>query len=411
MSLNSVTGESPDDVRMPVQVVVDERLKTASLCLATGYGSRDDPEGGGGLAHMLEHILMSAPLDGGPSLSESLERLGGYANAETGIEGVRFVAQVLQEHLEDAVAALLEAVLRPRWDERILAQERGAVLRELASLEADPSEDVQDAFLRTLFPGHPLGRPVGGTVQEVTALSLATLDEVHRSRFLRAPRVLAVMTPRPPRLPEQVRTQAGPAAAAPGRESVPQALKPLTPHVPDTVAWPGGFCWVCVGGRSAPAGHADTEAFRVLAAMLGDSPSSLLYQKLRRDESLAYVFQTWHGGYRESGAWRTMIGLEPENGPAAVRAVLSSLEDLAAHGPSDATLEVAVRKSCTQMLQESEIPLEMVRMTARRSMETAGAWSLEEELASLRRVSADDVRRAAGAVLDTLQIAVSPGAA
>ena len=80
--------------RMPVASVVDERLRTTSICLGVAYGARHDPENLGGLAHMLEHLLMAAPVDGKGPLVEYIERLGGNANAETGLEHMLFHAQV-----------------------------------------------------------------------------------------------------------------------------------------------------------------------------------------------------------------------------------------------------------------------------------------------------------------------------
>ena len=48
-----------------------------------------------------------------------------------------------------------------------MPQEKQAVFQELAAADADPSDVVQDAFLAHQFPGHALGRPVGGTRESV----------------------------------------------------------------------------------------------------------------------------------------------------------------------------------------------------------------------------------------------------
>ena len=85
--------------RLPLRTVLDDRLKTTSFCFAVGYGSRDDPAGRGGIAHLLEHLVMSSPLVGGVSFSEYVERRGGQANAQTGMEVMLYHAQV---HADDA---------------------------------------------------------------------------------------------------------------------------------------------------------------------------------------------------------------------------------------------------------------------------------------------------------------------
>ncbi|MFE8956657.1 M16 family metallopeptidase [Streptomyces althioticus] len=392
-------------VDIPVHVIVHEHLRTAALCLGVAYGSRDDPATAGGLAHMLEHVLMSSPRRGTFGVAEQVEWLGGEANAQTGLETMLFTAHVQEQYLNEVLGSLTQAVLRPRWDKAYVEQERGAVQQELAAMQADPSETVQDAFLARLFGAHPLGRPVGGTLPEVSSMSMEQIASVHETVFLPAPMVLCVVAPRPPE-----GLSAGERSLRPRPDNA-HLPEPLAPRERTGVVWPEEFAWVCVGGRAVPAGHPGAAAFQVLSTLLGDSPSSLLYQRLRRDGSLAYMFQSWYRGYAEAGAWRTMIGLEPENGPAAVDVVLGALEELAGAGPKPEQLGAAVRKTTTSLLQESEGPLDLAKLTSSRVIAARGPWSLSGETAALNEVTVDDVRRAAALVLEAPQIEVRPAVA
>ena len=155
------------DGPVPVISMVDERLSTTTICLASKYGSRLDLEGQCGLAHVLEHVLMSAPVGAVPSLSEYVERLGGHANAETGLDRMLFYAQTDPDDAEEIAGLLHQAVLQPRWSEDVLEQEKRSVFQELAMAAADHSDVAQDAFLARFFPGHPMGRPVAGTKADV----------------------------------------------------------------------------------------------------------------------------------------------------------------------------------------------------------------------------------------------------
>jgi predicted Zn-dependent peptidase len=395
-------SDTRDIADIPARVIVHERLRTAAVCLGVAYGSRHDPQESGGLAHMLEHVLMSSPCQGTTGVAERVEWLGGEANAQTGIDTMLFTAHVQEEYLDEVLDSVMEAVLCPRWSEEHVEQERGAVQQELTAMQADPSETVQDAFLRQLFPGHPLGRPVGGSLVEVGRMSAERIASVHRSVLLGVPMVVTVVAPRLPR-----GLSAGERPLRAWRTDT-HRLAPLAPQARSAVRWPEEFSWVSIGSRAVPAGHSGAAAFQVLSTLLGDSPSSLLYQRLRRDQSLAYMFQSWYRGYAESGAWRTMIGLDPENGPAAVEAVLAALEQLADSGPEPAQLEAAVRKATTLLLQESEGPLGLATLTSSRILAAQGSWSLPGEAAALSAVSVQDVRRAAELILEAPQIVVRP---
>ncbi|MFD0385302.1 M16 family metallopeptidase [Streptomyces stramineus] len=145
--------------RISVVTAVDGRFRTTSVCLGVAYGARHDPADRGGLAHVLEHLLMSAPVSGVGPLAQHIERLGGSVNAETGPEQMLFSAQVDADDADEVVDLLLRAVLTPELDAATFDTERAAVLREIEAAAADPMDTVQDAFLSALFPDHPWAGP------------------------------------------------------------------------------------------------------------------------------------------------------------------------------------------------------------------------------------------------------------
>lgn len=391
-------------VRAPVLSVVDERLRTTSLCVAVGYGSRDDPPGQGGLAHLLEHLIMSAPGSTGLSFSEHVERLGGRANAETGLERMLFHAQVHHEDADEVTGALLGAVERLDVDQRRWEAERSVVLQELAAAEADPADVVQDAFLTAIFPGHPLGRPVGGTPAEVRALAIDQVLAGHAERFRTSAAAIAVVGPRVP-------------AALAGESILPSTGRPvgvgraeigMPPVKSAPPSWPGCFAWVCVGARSPRLGSPLRQAYPVLAQLLGASPSSLLYRRLRGELGLAYAFHAWDRGYTEAGAWRVLVGVEDGNGDHVVATVVDLLKDTATAGPTADDLDAARRQARMQLICEMESPLEHARLLAQRATSPTSRGSVDEELSELERVSVEQVRSAAAAVLDDLVTVVRP---
>ncbi|MFC5196692.1 M16 family metallopeptidase [Streptomyces kaempferi] len=396
----------PAGTSVPLLAVVDERLKTTSICFALAHGSRDDPEGRGGIAHLLEHLVMSCPLGGdGPavSFSEYVERRGGQANALTGLEVMLYYAQMHADDAEDVAAALLRAVFEPALDSHTLDRERAVVLQELAAAAADPSDVVQDAVLAGLFPGHPLGRPVGGEPGQLAAVTAQELTAVHRDRFVRAPGALVVVGPRVPRvLAEAAVHEAGqPADPLP---RVPPAAKGAEDPLPD----PGeaNFTWLCFGARSPRADVAGRAAYGVLAHLLGSSPSSLLYRTLRSEHGLSYSFHAWDRGYRESGAWRLLIGTEASAAGRVRTLVDELLTGVAGQGPAPDDFDAALRQAEMSLVLESETPLEYAKLIAERTCSTGRVWSLEDEIAELRRVGVDDVRRAAAHVRRELLLTV-----
>jgi predicted Zn-dependent peptidase len=397
------------DGPIPVSALVDERLNTTTVCLASKYGSRDDPPDECGLAHVLEHVLMSAPVGAVPSFSEYVERLGGQANAETGLDRMLFYAQVHADDAEEITGLLQQAVLQPRWDERTLPQEKRAVFQELAAAAADPSDTVQDAFLADLFPGHPLGRPVGGTREGVERFDVASTAAGHRERLLTAPLSLIVVGPSVPASADPIAAGVAPEVLA-QLGAAERDLGALTPPGPEEpVRWPDEFAWVCAGARSVGNHDRRRPHFNVLAQLLGSSPSSLLYRRLRGEAGLAYAFQSWNRGYGETGAWRVLAGVEPGNGEAVLDVIRTTLEEIAEEGPKPDDLASARRQAQMRVLTSVDTPLECARFLAMRSGGPAG-WTPATEVDDIAAVSVADLRDAAAHVLGGWGAVVRPEA-
>ncbi|MDX8050906.1 pitrilysin family protein [Lentzea sp. BCCO 10_0798] len=390
------------DPVLTVSSEVRPDLRTTGICLTVALGSRTDPPELGGLTHLLEHLVMSAPLDG-RSFSARTEWLGGSVNAHTGLEEQQFYARVRAEDADAVIALLLRAAFAPDLSDAAVTAESAVVLRELAASAADPNEVVQDAVLAALFHGHPLGRPVGGTPAGIRAANPDAVRAHHATRFLGAPAHLAVVGPHPPVLP-----RGGPAVTPLGSTAPHITPEPLPPLVAGPVRWPEDFAWVCLGARSPGAGDPRRPGHDVLAALLGSSPSSLLYRRLREELGLGYAFEAWDRGYTEAGAWRVLAGAGEGDGAQVVDVVRDLLADLAGRGPADEDLDAARRGLQMRLLVDSEDPLEAARSLGVRTRAGTAPWSAEEQQAAIRAVTAEDVAAAARAVCAGLITVVRP---
>lgn len=384
--------------------------RTTALCLSVEFGSRHDPPGLGGTAHLLEHLLMAAPTGTGRSLSERVDDLGGSSNATTGLERMLFYAHVRTEHAAEVAGLLAEAVLNPRLDDQTLESERRAVLQELAAADADPSDVVQDAYLARLFTGHPLGRPVGGTAPDVRRTTLDDVMTVHAGRLLPARTALVSVGGLSAEALDDAlaRTPFSPAPQAAAADRTP--LPPAPPAADaQEVRWPGDdFCWMSVGARGPAADDERRHAYRLLSYLMSSTASGPLYQRLRVDDGLVYAFQSWYRAYLESGSWRVLAGAESANGPQVLQGIRDTLESIAGGALTAQSLDAARRRALTRSVLDSDSPLDAATQIAAKSRSASVPWSLEEELDWVQAVGAADVAAAAADVLDHLVVVVRP---
>src|ERR1700757_948938 len=162
--------------------VVTERVPgvhSASVGVWVGVGSRDEAPSVAGAAHFLEHLLFKAtPTRTAVQIAQAVDAVGGELNAFTAKEQTCYYAHVLDTDLELAVDLVADVVLNGVCAPGDVELERDVVLEEIAMRDDDPEDAIGDVFLSALFGGHPVGRPVVGTVDSVSSMRRGTLHSV-----------------------------------------------------------------------------------------------------------------------------------------------------------------------------------------------------------------------------------------
>ena len=174
------------DVRCPsgLRVLVERApgAYSAGVAADVGAGAIQDPPGHEGLAHLVEHLVFrSHPPDEAPYLAR-IKALGvGAYNGQTGFERTQYHAFGPGPSLRPLLATMGRALAQPLegLDERTFAVERDVVRNELRETSETHFGGVAwGAAHATAMPlGHPYTRPIGGTHESLSAL---TLDDARR---------------------------------------------------------------------------------------------------------------------------------------------------------------------------------------------------------------------------------------
>ena len=168
-------------------------VHSASVGVWVGVGSRDEGRSVAGAAHFLEHLLFkSTPTRTAVEIAQAVDAVGGELNAFTAREHTCYYAHVLDTDLELAVDLVADVVLRGRCAADDVELERDVVLEEIAMRDDDPEDTLGDVFLSAMFGEHPVGRPVIGSVESVSAMTRAQLHSFHLRRYTPERMVVAV---------------------------------------------------------------------------------------------------------------------------------------------------------------------------------------------------------------------------
>src|SRR6201989_187139 len=168
-------------------------VRSASVGVWVGVGSRDEGASVAGAAHFLEHLLFKAtPTRSAVDIAQAVDAVGGELNAFTAREHTCYYAHVLDTDLALAVDLVSDVVLRGRCAADDVEVERDVVLEEIAMRDDDPEDTLGDVFLSAMFGEHPVGRPVIGSVDSVSVMTRAQLHSFHQRRYTPERMVVAV---------------------------------------------------------------------------------------------------------------------------------------------------------------------------------------------------------------------------
>ncbi|SCL12911.1 M16 family metallopeptidase [Micromonospora inyonensis] len=280
-----------------LRVVVSEDRTAPAVAVNLWYdvGSRHEPAGQTGFAHLFEHLMFEGSVNVAKTEHMKLiQGAGGSLNATTNPDRTNYFETVPAEHLE--LAFWLEADrmggLVPALTQETLDNQRDVVKNERRQrYENVPYGDAWLRLLPMLYPpGHPYHHATIGSMADLNAADLATFQDFHRTYYAPNNAVLTVVGDA--RVEEVVALAERYFGPIPPRADIPPAPDGHTvaatgEPVRETVTADVPAPRVYLAHRTHPSGSPGYDVVTVLATVLGSGRGSRLYQRLADGERIA----------------------------------------------------------------------------------------------------------------------------
>jgi predicted Zn-dependent peptidase len=357
LTLVAPSGSPPDGARDPepelvtvsslpngMRVVTEwvPGVRSASVGVWMGVGSRDETLEQAGAAHYLEHLLFKGTARRtAADIAQEIDAVGGELNAFTGKEHTCFYAHVLDADLPLAVDLLADVVTAATFAPEHVELERAVVLEEIAMRADDPEDLLGEVFDAALYGGHPLGRPVIGSeasIREMTPPRLRGFWAQHYvpSRMVVAAagnvsheRVLELVESSFPSAPAV--SVAAPDLGRPGAAVALAAPGGLALHSDDTEQ-----AHLMLGVPGLARRDPRRPALEVLNTALGGGLSSRLFQRIREERGLAYSVYSGVTCYTDTGQLTVYAGCHPSRLADVVALARQVIAEVAADGLTEA---------------------------------------------------------------------------
>jgi zinc protease len=323
-------------------VLVHEDHKAPVVAVSVWYnvGSKDEPKGETGFAHLYEHLMFYGSDNVRQPIMPFLEKIGATDwNGSTWFDRTNYFETVPKSELEKALFMESDRMgyLLPALDQKRLDLQRGVVQNEKRQRDNQPEGLVEYAELENLFPvGHPYHHTTIGSMTDLDRASLADVKRWFIDKYGPNNAVVALagdITPAEARTLMQKYFGAikrGP-VNVPASASVPTLSGPRRIVMKDRIAATDVQFYWAVPGMLSP----QSPALEIGASILGGLSSSRFDKILVRGEKIAVSASADVSSFHRVGMFEISATVKPGIDPALVeKRVKEVIADYLAHGPT-----------------------------------------------------------------------------
>ena len=383
---------------LEVYTAQERSAPTVTIQVWYRVGSKDDPEGRSGFAHLFEHIMFKSTKNMKAEMMDRLtEDVGGWNNATTFDDSTPYYEVVPSNYLETLLWAEAERMGSLTVDDTAFKSERDVVKEEFRyRILAPPYGRLFYAIEKNSFTKHPYRRPGIGSIEELDAATIDDVRKFHADYYRPDNAILIVVgdfeqqqadawidkyfspIPKPSTEIPRVKLQE-PARTEEKRIDEKVANVPL-PAV--AMTWLG-----------PAASHPDAYALAIAESILGQGESSRMYERLVRGEIAAEV-NVYSDLRQDLGIFAVLAIMSGEHQPAEAEKILrEELQKIQDKPVTASELEKAKNQIITGALRERETSNGKAFALGEALILQRDASVVNTGLAKLQAVTAADVQR------------------
>lgn len=370
-------------------------------CILIGTGSRDEPLGKYGIAHLIEHLLFKKTKKRSTNqIINRIEAVGGDLNAYTTKEYTCVHVSVLQPYLDRTLDLFEDIIFSSTFPEHEIEKEKEVIVDEIASYLDSPEESIMDDFEDLLFKDSNLGHNILGSEEDLRNISRDDVLAFMKDNYNTEEIVIAITGnykyAKVQRLVHRVFENVPPNNPL-RREKEVQTL--YSEH--RRVSKPVHQVHYMLGAPAYSIFNKKKYDLLLLNNVLGGmGMGSTLNLSVREKYGIAYTIESNYSLYSDTGAFTIYMGTDEEKVKKATKLIYKELDKAKKIPFSSYQLERAKQKFKGQIALAEENRLGLIISEAKNLIDYGRIITLDEVFEHIDGVSSEQILEVAGEIFD-----------
>ncbi|MHB8063716.1 MAG: M16 family metallopeptidase [Ruminiclostridium sp.] len=287
-------------------------VRSVSVGIWVGTGSRSENTNNNGISHFIEHLLFKGTTNrSAKDIAQTIDAIGGQINAFTGKECTCYYTKTLDSHLNIALDILADMFFNSKFETADINVEKRVVVEEIGMYEDTPEELVHDIFSEMVWSENSLGYPILGTQKCINKFSKKMIKQYMNEYYTPYNTVISVA----------------------GNFDEAKLIDYVKNHF-ENWKYDGEFrldylpvefkinrdirqkdteqIHLCMGFEGIEHGNDKVYPLLALNNIFGGGMSSRLFQNIREEKGLVYSIYSYPSTYKGAGLFMIYAGMNPE---------------------------------------------------------------------------------------------------
>jgi len=378
-------------------------VRSTSLGVWIGNGSRYEKKSESGASHFIEHMLFKGTeTQTASQLAALTDRIGGMVNAYTTKDCTCIYGRVLDTRLVDLVDMFYDMLINSKFDEDDVISERSVILDEIRMCNDTPDDLVYERLVAGIYKGSSLGRPILGTPKSLNSMTGETLKCYLNSHYDPKNIVISISGS----FKDSDIDYIGKLFSAVSGSSTAYKNAVYNPYFTVKrrnleqnhlfIAYPG---ITSIDERRY--------AFSLLSNIVGGNASSRLFQSVREQYALCYNIFTTVGAFNDTGIFGIYTALSEEAQCKAISVIMDEINKVKNGDITNDELELSKELVKSGILMSLESTSSRMNRMGRNELYFGRVPSLDETVEGYENVTLEEITSLANQIFDDSQVSFS----